>query len=560
MLRSNSLRISLGVILATAATGASTAHAANRYVAETGSDTSDCSSSAAPCLTIQYGIDQAVSGDTVHVDAGTYTASDPTGVITVNKGLTLLGAQGTLLAPARWVGDETVIVAPGGIAVSASGLWLSGFRIQDSTNPNGTGFGILLEPGAEEALITNNIFQDNIAGIGISNVGTAEMLISYNVFQNNNAAGPHSGSGIYTDEKISVAELVILYNHFTNHNFAAIALASQGMDKTAPDMDFLISGNTMDGCLHGIILNNTHGSNVVGNKITNTNMTPPPGDMATAIGIYGGNSDTLVAGNDLETGIGYGIHLVNSTGPNSNIQVNQNNIVGFGLAGLLVDDAPDSAGDYATCNWWGDVSGPTNPTLNPDGTGDAVVGNSLVASIFNPWLTAPSPNGKCGEPTPPVPCCGSAEVGDAGCMVCMDGGTPVDAGVDASDAASKNNPSTPPCCKTDGGITLGAEIGNANCVVCTDGGSSADAGIGSDAANSTAKDSDNTVQDQQGSSGNNPAVSTGDGTSASSGGCQMGSGTSNAGLPMAAGLLAMAVAGAARRRQKAVRDGSNSSA
>ena len=51
----------------------------------------------------------------------------------------------------------------------------------------------------------------------------------------------------------------------------------------------------------------------------------------------------------------------------------------------------DAATANATCNWWGDVSGPTNATLNPPGTGDSV--SSGVT--FAPWSTVAGPDFNC---------------------------------------------------------------------------------------------------------------------------------------------------------------------
>ena len=48
----------------------------------------------------------------------------------------------------------------------------------------------------------------------------------------------------------------------------------------------------------------------------------------------------------------------------------------------------------ATCNWWGDASGPTNDA-NPDGLGQIVSDNV----IFNPWLTAEAPDDTCRSTT-----------------------------------------------------------------------------------------------------------------------------------------------------------------
>ena len=40
----------------------------------------------------------------------------------------------------------------------------------------------------------------------------------------------------------------------------------------------------------------------------------------------------------------------------------------------------------ATCNWWGDASGPHHPTANPDGKGDDVSDEV----VFTPWVVAPT--------------------------------------------------------------------------------------------------------------------------------------------------------------------------
>jgi len=61
--------------------------AAPRYVATTGSDSTDCSVQATPCHTIQYAITQSISGDTINVAAGTYTEQ-----INIDKSLTLSGS------------------------------------------------------------------------------------------------------------------------------------------------------------------------------------------------------------------------------------------------------------------------------------------------------------------------------------------------------------------------------------------------------------------------------------------------------------------------------------
>src|SRR5689334_19735186 len=77
---------------------AAPAPGAVRFVSATGSDSSnDCLVSGAPCQTIEHGVTEAVSGDTVEVAAGTY--------------------------------DETVTLTP--ITVTLSGGWTPSFASRD---------------------------------------------------------------------------------------------------------------------------------------------------------------------------------------------------------------------------------------------------------------------------------------------------------------------------------------------------------------------------------------------------------------------------------------------
>ena len=89
------------------------------YVSMTGNDENDCLSPATACLTLQAAINKASAGDTINVEAGIYPHP---GVVTVNKTLTLKGAQAGADARVRFEPfNESVLENSGGLFVTANG-------------------------------------------------------------------------------------------------------------------------------------------------------------------------------------------------------------------------------------------------------------------------------------------------------------------------------------------------------------------------------------------------------------------------------------------------------
>jgi predicted outer membrane repeat protein len=68
-----------------------TVHAATRYVTITGADTTDCSNSGQPCRSLSRAVNQALSGDTISVGAGTFPSLNNID-INVAKNLVINGA------------------------------------------------------------------------------------------------------------------------------------------------------------------------------------------------------------------------------------------------------------------------------------------------------------------------------------------------------------------------------------------------------------------------------------------------------------------------------------
>lgn len=171
-----------------------------RYVATTGSDTGDCSSSLSPCRTIQYAVNQSASGDRILVAQGTYTYDatvDPCPflltravVCFVDKRLTILGGYATGdWSEADPDGNPTIIdgqdtyrgVAVIGYNTTTAHLEMEGFTVQNGLaqgptylspyDPSGVGGGMLVQHAAvtlRDMVFKNNraIGQDTSSGYG----------------------------------------------------------------------------------------------------------------------------------------------------------------------------------------------------------------------------------------------------------------------------------------------------------------------------------------------------------------------------------------------------------
>ena len=353
------------------------------YVSMTGNDENDCLSLTTACLTLQAAINKASAGDTINVAAGVYPHA---GVVTVNKTLTIKGAQAGVDARTRFFDPESILEYSGGLYVTANDVVIDGFQVQNSTSSAFTGYGIALGAGTSGAHVINNIIQDNIVGLGLANhpVGS-QAVIQFNVFRNNTLPGAASGHHIYTDQYVAgeggVEDVLIANNDFVNDNGAVTGTFGIGISNTGtlPFTALQIHNNTFDSVSlnsRGMYFFGTESSSIKANSIRNkTNY---------AIRFLGGNDKITIECNIILED-SRGIHV--SSGVNKNITVKDNNIAGNLVAGLEVATGTYTGVLNAENNWWNNPTGPTTPA-NPGGTGDKIIDPDGVVD-FLPFRTAP---------------------------------------------------------------------------------------------------------------------------------------------------------------------------
>jgi parallel beta-helix repeat protein len=266
--------------------------------------------------TIQAAVNAAFAGDTLVADAGTYNEH-----VTINKSLTLEGVQHGVDARMR-SGAESIVDGGGFAAfyITANDVTIDGFTIQGASNGSAFpgGFGIEMASGISGTHITNDIIQNNIAGIALVNQSASDQaVVQFNLFQNNTLPGSATGTDIYADQFTAgaggVNNVLIDSNTFSNSSFVENAWAL-GMSNTGttPFSDITFTNNNVTNHGRGVYFYATTNSTVNGNTIT--------GASHYAIGLFGSNGSPAnslftISNNTLDAhgSGGAGVELVNDT-------------------------------------------------------------------------------------------------------------------------------------------------------------------------------------------------------------------------------------------------------
>jgi len=348
--------------------------------------------------TITLAIDDAFDGDTIIVAAGTYTndiwnssLGTPAGY-RITKSITLLGAQaGNDPAGSTDRGEETILVRTNGLPYSlyAPNIIIDGFMF-GSSDPN-TGGRLIISDVADNAIIRNNIIQnapDLWAGHGVYIYpGADNALVEYNTFYNTAweaIASTGASNAVITRNHISSSgqHAIQMMGHAGSNNEISYNHISGITSKNAIQYwggpGAIISHNVIDGgntMYDGIWLDAAaDGSTVSNNRIFDT--------IYAGINVRDDCTDAVITYNDI-SGSGTGVDIVGTV---TGTVINFNEIYGngMGVANYYSTDAVD-----AKYNWWGDASGPYDPSdadglnqYNPGGLGDPVTEYVL----YDPWI------------------------------------------------------------------------------------------------------------------------------------------------------------------------------
>ena len=326
------------------------------------------------CFTyIQDAIDNAPDDDTVTVYDGYYDEN-----LVINKGLTLQA------------GSNPVIDGNGGvcITITSSNITIDGLEIYNGTQGI---LGWIGSPSNGDGFKNTKILNNHIHNIN----NTASSSHGFGIYLGTESEryNPADPLGLYDSSLTSLMDftgLEIAGNELNHTTGACVCV--QSMYSTADSLLFQ-NNHIHNGTQSALWVDSVEDLDVLENQLENC-----------ATGIFlSAYSDGYYEATPNQTydpkniNIKYNDLFTNTIGVSvydgwlSLIFINENNIVGNtgnGVYNYLSENVS------ATCNWWGDVSGPTHSS-NPSGTGD----NCTDFVLYTPWLDGAYPDGDCAGGT-----------------------------------------------------------------------------------------------------------------------------------------------------------------
>ncbi len=204
---------------------ATTSAACNRYVVDSGSNSSNCASSAAPCKTIQYALGQAVTGDAICVADRSDIVGSSTyyGTVVVTKSVTLDGAWQA--ACGTTCVFTSTVCAPQNVVIDGQGTR----RVISITNASPTIHCFTITGGDADGLGGDpDEGFENHAGGGIYSRDAAPIIVN-NIITGNYGcdlcSGYGVGGGVYL---LNAPATAVISGNLIANNFGAATILGWG--------------------------------------------------------------------------------------------------------------------------------------------------------------------------------------------------------------------------------------------------------------------------------------------------------------------------------------------
>jgi len=312
--------------------------------------------------TISAAITAATAGNIINVAAGTYNEN-----ISFNKSVDLLGPNVDISAVTGTRNPEAVIVNQVNLADGISNASINGFEFTGQTGSQVLYFTM---DSSDFTVKCNRFINNTSTAINTYASSTHSNLLIDNNLVDGITSHPPNGTGMWIGGIKGTS--LISNNKIMNTSYAGILLDNA--------ISVTVSDNIIQNIpQQGIQVANASGDvYITNNVITNANTTHDSDKGG--IRLYGSTftGPVLITGNTI-TGSFNGVAIKDGENiTDKDIHVNFNNLSGNSNYGIYHGGAGSLDAEN---NWWGDASGPTHPSSNPSGTGNAVSNN--VA--YYPW-------------------------------------------------------------------------------------------------------------------------------------------------------------------------------